>query len=56
MLSVGIWSLWAGGYATRAAAAAVTMVAVMGLLVFVTLVVAGQRIGKQQLVVEGEAA
>lgn len=50
VLSVGVWSLWATGYESIASAAAVVTVAVTGLLVFVTLVLAGGRVTAPQLV------
>jgi iron(III) transport system permease protein len=49
VLSVGVWSLWATGYGTIAAAAAVVIVTVMGLLVFGALALSGGRVALRQM-------
>jgi iron(III) transport system permease protein len=49
VLSVGVWSLWATGYGGIAAAAAVVVVTIMGLLIFAALALTGERITLPQL-------
>ena len=44
VLSVSIWYLWQGGNLSLAAAGAVAMVAIMGVIIFVTLTLSGRNI------------
>lgn len=53
VLSVGVWSLWATGYGGIAAASAVVVVTIMGILVFLALALSGGRITLPQMVAPG---
>ncbi len=50
VLAVGVWSLWATGYLTIAAAAAVIIVGLVSVIVFVALAVTGSRLHEHSLV------